>query len=118
MLYDNYYLSLSLGIIPALSSLGLSFLGAVAGVVDHPLQNIQRSSGTKDAVKGVVSGLGKGIVGMVTKPIGGAMEFVSQAGQGILKGTGLIKAPFKARQPRNESDATDDTMESEMKFAW
>lgn len=60
--------------------------GAIAGIVDQPMQNFQRSwevqtsAGTK--AKGVISGVGKGIVGVFTKPIGGAAELVSQTGYG------------------------------------
>lgn len=50
------------------------------------MQNFQRnwemqcSAGSK--AKGVISGVGKGIVGVFTKPIGGAAELVSQTGYG------------------------------------
>ena len=32
--------------------------------------------------RGVISGVGRGLVGAVIKPLGGAAEFVAQAGQG------------------------------------
>lgn len=60
--------------------------GAIAGIVDQPMQNFQKnwemqcSAGSK--AKGVISGVGKGIVGVFTKPIGGAAELVSQTGYG------------------------------------
>ena len=41
---------------------------------------VQTSAGSK--AKGVISGVGKGIVGVFTKPIGGAAELVSQSGYG------------------------------------
>lgn len=41
---------------------------------------VQTSAGSK--AKGVISGVGKGIVGVFTKPIGGAAELVSQTGYG------------------------------------
>lgn len=41
---------------------------------------MQCSAGSK--AKGVISGVGKGIVGVFTKPIGGAAELVSQTGYG------------------------------------
>lgn len=62
------------------------FSGAIAGIVDQPMQNFQRtteahaSAGHK--AKGVISGVGKGIMGVFTKPIGGAAELVSQTGYG------------------------------------
>lgn len=50
------------------------------------MQNFQRvSEGQASAghkAKGVISGVGKGIMGVFTKPIGGAAELVSQTGYG------------------------------------
>lgn len=60
--------------------------GAVAGIVDQPMQNFQKNWETQSSAgskaKGVISGVGKGIVGVFTKPIGGAAELVSQTGYG------------------------------------
>ena len=62
----------------------------MAGLADQPIRNVisnqtqtERSS-SSSAASGIVTGMGKGLVGMVTKPIGGAAEFVSQTGQGNL----------------------------------
>ena len=82
--YDSLVLSTS----PrgAASTVSLVLSGAIAGIVDQPMQNFQRSwevptsAGSK--AKGVISGVGKGIVGVFTKPIGGAAELVSQTGYG------------------------------------
>lgn len=65
----------------ALSSNFIS--GAVAGLVDKPMQKIINKESTIHAVSGVVSGISQGMLGVVTKPIGGAAEFVAQAGQGF-----------------------------------
>lgn len=50
------------------------------------MQNFQRNWETQSSAgskaKGVISGVGKGIVGVFTKPIGGAAELVSQTGYG------------------------------------
>lgn len=60
--------------------------GAIAGIVDQPMQNFQRTSDAQASAghkaKGVISGVGKGIMGVFTKPIGGAAELVSQTGYG------------------------------------
>lgn len=70
--------------IPDFSLLPLS--GAVAGIVDQPMQNFQKNWETQSSAgskaKGMISGVGKGIVGVFTKPIGGAAELVSQTGYG------------------------------------
>ena len=63
-----------------------SEIGAIAGIADQPLQSVIQPSDTSrpgtsgSKVTGIVSGMGKGLVGVVTKPIGGAAELVSQTG--------------------------------------
>ena len=69
-------------------------------------------------MKGVLKGFGKGLVGMVAKPIGGAMELVSQTGQGILLGTGLTKPPTKIRPALTLEEITNFDKESIMKHSW
>ncbi|XP_060068135.1 intermembrane lipid transfer protein VPS13B-like [Ylistrum balloti] len=95
---------ISSGLKQGLTGFGMSLLGAVAGLADQPIQNIisnqdasERPKSTSAAATGVVTGVGKGLVGAVTKPIGGAAEFVSQTGQGILLGTGLAADSPKVR---------------------
>lgn len=64
----------------------LIFSGAIAGIADQPLQSIQESSGnttpTTVKARSIITGVGKGLVGVVIKPLGGAAEFVAQTGQG------------------------------------
>ena len=80
------------GLTSGASSLGLSILGAIAGIIEQPLQGIQQTDNSSGmiAARGLVVGLGKGLLGVVTKPVGGAMEFVSQTGHGIMHSTGLM----------------------------
>ena len=91
----------------------LPFLGAVAGIADQPLQtltfntdpsNPNPASPTRKAT-GLVSGVGKGLVGAITKPIGGAAELVSQTGLGLLQGTGLTSFPTPRHHPITEPAA-------------
>ena len=85
----------SSGVRSGVSSFGLSLISAVAGIVDQPMQSFQRiedDSSTLGATKSIFAGVGKGILGVVTKPMGGAMELVSKTGQGIMHGTGLAKS--------------------------
>ena len=68
--------------------------GAVAGLADQPMQTLigseggggvleeRRGSSPSSTATGIMTGVGKGLVGVLTKPIGGAAEFVSQTGQG------------------------------------
>ncbi|XP_051791807.1 intermembrane lipid transfer protein VPS13B-like isoform X3 [Erpetoichthys calabaricus] len=112
--------SLGDGLRQGLSRLGISLLGAIAGIVDQPMQNFQRTSETQGSAgskaKGVISGVGKGIVGVFTKPIGGAAELVSQTGYGILHGAGLCQLPKQLYLPI-EGQATQAS-NSHLKYVW
>ncbi|XP_067887271.1 intermembrane lipid transfer protein VPS13B-like isoform X5 [Heterodontus francisci] len=110
--------SLGEGLRQGLSRLGISLLGAIAGIVDQPMQNFQKtvevSAGRK--AKDVISGVGKGIVGVFTKPIGGAAELVSQTGYGILHGAGLSQLPKQRFHPTEQQ--TDQAPNSHVKYVW
>jgi len=69
--------------------------GALAGIADQPLQVFTRAQtadcGTvSGTATGLVSGISKGLIGVVTKPIGGAAEFVSQTSLGLLHHVGVM----------------------------
>ncbi|XP_053322760.1 intermembrane lipid transfer protein VPS13B [Spea bombifrons] len=108
------------GLKQGLSRLGISLLGAIAGIVDQPMQNFQRTSETQTSAghraKGVISGVGKGIVGVFTKPIGGAAELVSQTGYGILHGAGLSQLPKQRYLPCDLK--TNQAPNSHAKYVW
>ncbi|XP_061529703.1 intermembrane lipid transfer protein VPS13B-like isoform X2 [Phycodurus eques] len=112
--------SLGDGLRQGLSRLGISLLGAIAGIVDQPMQNFQRNwemqSTAGSKAKGVISGMGKGIVGVFTKPIGGAAELVSQTGYGILHGAGLWQLPKQLYLPTEEKSA--EAPNSHLKYVW
>ncbi|CAH1247692.1 VPS13B [Branchiostoma lanceolatum] len=109
------------GLVQGLSGLGLSLLGAIAGVVDQPIQSIQFAMDSSEKTvtqraTGVISGVGKGLVGVVAKPIGGAAEFVAQTGQGILQGAGLTHLP-RPRCTPNMREACD-AENGQVKYTW
>nr|XP_012617463.1 vacuolar protein sorting-associated protein 13B isoform X1 [Microcebus murinus]XP_012617464.1 vacuolar protein sorting-associated protein 13B isoform X1 [Microcebus murinus]XP_012617465.1 vacuolar protein sorting-associated protein 13B isoform X1 [Microcebus murinus] len=112
--------SLGEGLRQGLSRLGISLLGAIAGIVDQPMQNFQKTSETQASAghkaKGVISGVGKGIMGVFTKPIGGAAELVSQTGYGILHGAGLSQLPKQRYQPSDLH--ADQAPNSHVKYVW
>lgn len=88
---------LTSGIISGASSFGLSMVSALAGVVDQPMRSIQ-STNDQDAnllgyTKSILKGVGKGLLGVVTKPVGGALQLISQTGQGLMSSTGLSQTP-------------------------
>ncbi|XP_077536947.1 vacuolar protein sorting 13B isoform X2 [Haemaphysalis longicornis] len=99
----------SAGIGQGLSTLGISLLGAVAGIVDHPMQALihEESRGPTGFVKGV----GRGLMGAVAKPISGAAELVAQTGKGILQGAGWGDRSQRRHEPR--SMRFDDAPSSE-----
>lgn len=114
-------LGLSMGILQGLTGFGISLLGSVAGIVEQPIQEVllqhptlSPSSSVRTAT-GFVKGVGKGLVGIVAKPIGGAAELISQTGQGLLEGSGWRKQPSRQHWPvPSQSEFTI----SKMKFVW
>ena len=76
---NNYYCRIFL----------ISVAGAIAGIADQPIRGFQEVGSDpvtpmspSQRARGVISGVGRGLVGAVIKPLGGAAEFVAQAGQG------------------------------------
>nr|XP_023961065.1 vacuolar protein sorting-associated protein 13B isoform X16 [Chrysemys picta bellii] len=108
------------GLRQGLSRLGISLLGAIAGIVDQPMQNFQKISEAQASAghkaKGVISGVGKGIMGVFTKPIGGAAELVSQTGYGILHGAGLSQLPKQRYHPSDQN--VEQAPNSHVKYVW
>ncbi|XP_052473684.1 intermembrane lipid transfer protein VPS13B-like [Carassius gibelio] len=108
------------GLRQGLSRLGISLLGAIAGIVDQPMQTFTRTlelpNSASSAARGVISGVGKGIVGVFTKPIGGAAELVSQTGYGLLHGAGLWQLPKQLHLPTDSRSA--DASNSHVKYVW
>ena len=90
------------GVAGGMSSFGLSLISAVGGLVEHPLQGAytaREGSSSLEVARGVLAGVGKGLLGVVTKPVGGAMELVSQTGKGLMMGTGLIESMHRRSLP-------------------
>ncbi|XP_041362052.1 vacuolar protein sorting-associated protein 13B-like [Gigantopelta aegis] len=121
----NRPVGVSDGLKQGLTGFGLSLLGAVAGLADQPIKNVisnqtqtERPTSRSSAATGIVTGMGKGLVGMVMKPIGGAAEFVSQTGQGILHGTGLGMLPQRRQLPlcQSHSDNTNSVLKFSLKM--
>lgn len=84
----------TMGLVSGASSFGLSLMSAVAGIVEQPMQSYHQLEGPANptvTAGSILKGVGKGLLGAVTKPVGGAMELVSQTGQGIMHSTGLAR---------------------------
>ena len=57
-------------------------IGAIGGIVHQPMQAAMMEGGGPSSI---VSGLGKGLLGAVVKPIGGAADLLVHTGQGLLQ---------------------------------
>eukprot|EP00094_Tigriopus_californicus_P005493 TCALIF_05294-PB protein Name:"Similar to VPS13B Vacuolar protein sorting-associated protein 13B (Homo sapiens)" AED:0.21 eAED:0.21 QI:3937/0.5/0.66/1/1/0.33/3/0/1013 len=101
------------GLVNGLSGVGISLLGAVGGLAHHPIHALMEQGASPT---GLVSGLTRGLVGVVTKPLGGAAEFVAQTGQGLLHGTGWNKN-LKQRY-RSMPDHVCSFVGSRLKYSW
>lgn len=65
----------------------ISLLGGLAGIAHQPLQAlIAHEGGT--SVSEVASSVGRGLVGVVAKPLAGAADLVAMTGTGLLQGMG------------------------------
>ncbi|KAL6262831.1 hypothetical protein P5V15_005621 [Pogonomyrmex californicus] len=84
------------GLYQGLTGLGMSLLAAVAGLAHHPLQQVWSGEAT---TKSLVTGVGLGLVGVVTKPLSGAAELVALTGQGLLQGAGWNSLPAPRQRP-------------------
>lgn len=83
------------GISQGLTGFGINLLGAVGGIARHALE-------AKSSVE-VFTGLGKGIIGVVTKPISGAAELLALTGQGVLHTVGFNAMPMAREIEINEN---------------
>lgn len=100
---------LAQGFVQGLTGLGISLLGAVGGIAHHPLQSIV-SGGS------LAAGVGRGLVGVVTKPLSGAADLVALTGQGLLHGTGWTTFPQPRQKPIIEK--VSDMLNSRLKYSW
>ncbi len=71
------------------------------GIVDQPLQAAISPGASAGSV---LAGVGKGMLGAFTKPIGGAMALVSQTSLGLLNTAGLHPAPKRIAPPLPPSE--------------
>jgi vacuolar protein sorting-associated protein 13B len=105
------------GLLQGLELFSLSLLGAIAGLAEQPLASFRNRDDSQTATTTVLSGVGKGLVGIVVKPVGGVAQLISQTGQGILYGTGLMNIPHR-RHRQLEQDARINTNISYLKLSY
>jgi hypothetical protein len=61
-------------------------VGAATGVVTMPLRSGVQSGW---ALSSVLKGVGKGLVGVIAKPVGGAADLIAEASDGIRQSAGM-----------------------------
>nr|CAD7601716.1 unnamed protein product [Timema genevievae] len=101
------------GLLQGLTGLGISLLGAVGGIAHHPLQSMMSEGASP---RSLVTGVGRGLVGVITKPLSGAAELVALTGQGLLHGTGWTTLPDVRQEPVIEH--TFCGTNSQLKYNW
>nr|CAD7196002.1 unnamed protein product [Timema douglasi] len=101
------------GLLQGLTGLGISLLGAVGGIAHHPLQSMMSEGASP---RSLVTGVGRGLVGVITKPLSGAAELVALTGQGLLHGTGWTTLPNVRQEPIIEH--TFCGTNSQLKYNW
>ncbi|KDR22947.1 Vacuolar protein sorting-associated protein 13B [Zootermopsis nevadensis] len=101
------------GLLQGLTGLGISLLGAVGGIAHHPLQSVMSEGAS---TRGLVTGVGLGLVGAITKPLSGAAELVALAGQGLLHGAGWTSLPEMRQQSVTEYAFSGAN--SRLKYSW
>ncbi|PNF20823.1 hypothetical protein B7P43_G12077 [Cryptotermes secundus] len=101
------------GLVQGLTGLGISLLGAVGGIAHHPLQSVVSEGAS---TRGLVKGVGLGLVGAITKPLSGAAELVALTGQGLLHGAGWTYLPEVRQQSIIEYSFSGAS--SRLKYSW
>lgn len=74
------------GLLQVSSGFIISIIGAIGGLAEQPLQSMHNSDS-------LIKGVSKGLLGLVTKPVGAVAELVNQTGQGLLRFTGVNRVP-------------------------
>lgn len=69
----------------------LSLLGIIGGLTSVITSTVEGVK-TEGGVSGFISGLGKGLVGTVTKPMAGALDFASETAQAV-RDTASLSGP-------------------------
>ncbi|XP_071057652.1 intermembrane lipid transfer protein VPS13B isoform X2 [Onthophagus taurus] len=105
--------SVGQGLFQGLTGLGINLLGAIGGIAHHPIQSMRQVG---PSPRSLVSGVGRGLVGIITKPLSGAADLVALTGQGLLYGAGWKKLP-NARSKASSSHVFSSS-NSCLKYCW
>ncbi|CAL8071831.1 unnamed protein product [Orchesella dallaii] len=86
------------GLVQGISGFGIRLLGAIGGLSHHTIQNVVDGRST---TSGLLGGVGRGVFGVIVRPVGGFAELISMTGQGILLATGWKPNPKAKRGKKN-----------------
>ena len=79
----------------------VGFYDGITGVVTQPYKGAK-----ENGVKGALKGVGKGMVGLVSKPLAGTVDFISCTTQGVVNTPGQISRGFKSIKNRKKKGDT------------
>ncbi|XP_006866437.1 PREDICTED: vacuolar protein sorting-associated protein 13D isoform X2 [Chrysochloris asiatica] len=86
-------------LVAGIYGLAHGIIGGLTSVVTSTVEGVK----TEGGVSGFISGLGKGLVGTVTKPVAGALDFASETAQAV-RDTATLSGPRtqaqRVRKPR------------------
>ena len=71
--------SLTVELLDFLILFDTGIIGGLTSVITSTVEGVK----TEGGVSGFISGLGKGLVGTVTKPVAGALDFASETAQAV-----------------------------------
>nr|CCA14311.1 conserved hypothetical protein [Albugo laibachii Nc14] len=80
-----------------IGSIGTGVVGAATGVIATPfaIYKNRKAEGLETGMVDIMTGVGKGIVGVVARPVAGVASFLSYTSDGILYGSGIQRSPQK-----------------------
>ncbi|XP_064028260.1 intermembrane lipid transfer protein VPS13D isoform X6 [Pogoniulus pusillus] len=86
-------------LVAGIHGLAHGIIGGLTSVITSTVEGVK----TEGGVSGFISGFGKGLVGTVTKPVAGALDFASEAAQAV-RDTATLSGPRtqaeRVRKPR------------------
>lgn len=91
------------GLLYGAESIITEVAGALVGLVSEPMKGAK-----KRGIKGATAGLGKGIVGLIFKPVAGTIDLVTHTARGV--GTvpsAIYKNVFKIKSKKKDNARTD-----------
>ncbi|XP_054279207.1 uncharacterized protein LOC128997593 [Macrosteles quadrilineatus] len=104
--------SLSQGVVQGLTEFGISLIGAISSIAHHPLQYVM----SERPDHGLVSSVGLGLVGVITRPLSGVAELVALTGEGLLSGVGWTDVPRVRHEPLTQHSQCGS--DSRLKYQW